>query len=62
MRREAQRLAGAAVAAADELAHSDIYQDDESAFVTGLAAFIGKQADRLAALAREAATIQASLL
>lgn len=62
MRREAQRLAGAAVAAADELAHSDVYQDDENAFVTGLAAFIGKQATRLAALAHEAATIPASLL
>jgi len=53
--------AGAAVVAAAELARSDIYQDHDNAFVTGLAAFIGKQAARLAALAREAATIPASL-
>lgn len=62
MRREAQRLAGAAAAAADELTHSPAYQEDERVFVRSLADFIARQAGRLAALAHEAATIPASLL
>jgi serine/threonine-protein kinase HipA len=62
MRREAQRLADAAGTAALELARSTEYQDDERAFVARIAAFIGRQAQRLAVLAREAATIPAGLL
>ena len=62
MRREAQRLAKAAIDAADELARSTDYREDERAFVMQVAAFIGRQAARLASLAREAATIPAGLL
>ena len=62
MRREAQRLARAVVAAADELVRSTDYREDERAFVTQVAAFIGGQAARLASLAREAATIPAGFL
>lgn len=62
MRREAQRLASAATRAAFELARSNDYQDDEREFVARLAAFIGRQAQRLAELAREAAEIPAGLL
>jgi serine/threonine-protein kinase HipA len=62
LRREAQRLASAAANAADELVRSTDYRDDERAFLTQLAAFIGQQAGRLASLAREAATIPAGFL
>jgi serine/threonine-protein kinase HipA len=62
MRREAQRLASAANTAAVELAASDDYENDEREFVTRLAIFIGRQAQRLADLAREAASIPASFL
>jgi serine/threonine-protein kinase HipA len=62
LRREAQRLASAAANAADELVRSTDYRDDERAFLTQLAAFIGRQAGRLASLAREAATIPAGFL
>lgn len=62
MRREAQRLASAADKAAFELTHSNDYRDDERAFVARLAAFIGRQARRLAELTREAAQIPAGLL
>ena len=60
MRREAERMVNAANTAAVELARSNSYLDDERAFVTSLAALIGRQAQRLAALAREAATISAA--
>jgi serine/threonine-protein kinase HipA len=62
MRREAQRLANAANTAVVELARSNDYREDERAFVTQVAAFIGRQAQRLADLAREAATVPAALL
>jgi serine/threonine-protein kinase HipA len=62
MRREAQRCANAAATAAADLARADDYQADERAFVTRLAVFIGRQADRLAGMAREAASVPASLL
>jgi len=62
MRREAQRLAGAATRVAFELTHSNDYRDDEREFVASLAAFIGRQAQRLAELAHEAAEIPAGLL
>jgi serine/threonine-protein kinase HipA len=62
MRREAQRLASAANTAAVELAASDDYENDEREFVTRLAIFIGRQAQRLADLAREAASIPARFL
>lgn len=62
MRREAQRLANAANTAAAELTRSEHYRDDERAFVESVAAFIGRQAQRLTGLAREAATISADLL
>lgn len=64
MRREAQRLASAAVNAADELVRSADYRDDERAFVTQLAAFIGRQGGRLANLAPAlpAATIPTGFL
>jgi len=62
MRREAERLSNAAGAAAVELAGSNTYQDDERAFVAQIAVFVGRQAQRLAALAREAAAISAALL
>jgi serine/threonine-protein kinase HipA len=62
LRREAQRLASAAVKAADELAGSADYRDDEPAFVAKVAGFIGRQAGRLASLAREAATIPTGFL
>jgi serine/threonine-protein kinase HipA len=61
MRREAQRLAGAASRAAVELAHSNGYRDDEREFVARLATFVGNQAQRLTELAREAAEIPARL-
>ena len=62
LRREAQRLASVAVNAADELAGSADYRDDERAFVAQVTAFIGRQAGRLASLAREAATIPTGFL
>lgn len=62
MRREAQRLAGAATTAADELVNSADYADGERAFVERLAGFVGRQAQRLTALAQEAATIPAEFL
>ena len=62
LRREAQRLASAAVKAADELTGSTDYRDNERAFVAQVAAFIGRQATRLASLAREAATIPTGFL
>jgi len=62
MRREAQRLANAASKALVELAQSNDYRDDEREFVASLAAFVSRQAERLAGLAREAAEIPAALL
>ena len=62
MRREAQRLAGAANRAAAELAHANEYRDDEREFVATLASFVGRQAQRLTELARAAAEIPAGLL
>jgi serine/threonine-protein kinase HipA len=57
MRREAQRLARLAGAAAAGLALSPDYAEDERGFVTRLAAFVGRQAEHLARLASEAAVI-----
>jgi serine/threonine-protein kinase HipA len=62
MRREAQRLAGLAAAAASRLAESPDYEDDERDVVARLAGFIERQAERLARLAGEAATIPAGFL
>lgn len=62
MRREAQRMASAANRTAFELAHSNDYRDDERDFVATLADFIGRQAQRLTDLAREAAEIPAGFL
>lgn len=62
MQREAKRLARLATAAAAELARSSDYHDDERAFVTRLAEFIGQQAQRLADYATEAAKIPAAFL
>jgi serine/threonine-protein kinase HipA len=49
MQREAKRLARLATAAAVELAGSSDYHGEERAFVTRLADFIGRQAQRLTA-------------
>jgi serine/threonine-protein kinase HipA len=62
MRREAQRLASAANKAAADLAQSNEYRENEREFVERLAASIGRQAQRLADLAREAAAIPAGFL
>lgn len=62
MQREARRLAKLAAAAAPGLARSDDYHDEERAFVTRLADFIGLQAQRLAGHADEAVKIRAGFL
>jgi serine/threonine-protein kinase HipA len=62
MRREAERLAAAANTAAVELAGSRDYQDSEREFVTRLAAYVGRQAQRLSSLAREAIKVSDELL
>jgi serine/threonine-protein kinase HipA len=62
MQREAKRLAKLAAAAALELARSDDYHDGEREFVTRLAAFIARQAQRLAEYADEAVKIRADFL
>jgi serine/threonine-protein kinase HipA len=62
MQREAKRLAKLAAAAALELARSDDYHDGEREFVTRLAAFIARQAQRLADHADEAVKIRADFL
>jgi serine/threonine-protein kinase HipA len=62
MRREAERLAAAANTAAVELAGSPDYQDSEREFVTRLAAYVGRQAQRLPNLAREAVKVSDELL
>lgn len=62
MQREAQRLAHAAQLAAPELARSTDYEEDEREFVTRLAAFVDRQAQRLARLTQEATAIPAKFL
>jgi serine/threonine-protein kinase HipA len=62
MQREAKRLSKLAAAAALALARSDDYHNEERAFVTRLAAFIGRQAQRLADHADEAVKIRADFL
>jgi serine/threonine-protein kinase HipA len=62
IRREAGRLAGAATTTAAELARLNDYRPEERDFVTGLAAFVGRQAQRLAVLANDAAAIPAEFL
>jgi serine/threonine-protein kinase HipA len=62
IRREAGRLAGAATTTAAELARLNDYRPEERDFVTGLAAFVGRQAQRLGVLANDAAAIPAEFL
>jgi serine/threonine-protein kinase HipA len=62
MQREAKRLARQAATVIAELAGSSEYHDDERAFVTRLAEFIARQAQRLANYAGEAANIPKEFL
>ena len=62
MRREAERLASAANGAAADLAGSRDYEEGEREFVTRLAAYVGRQAQRLSSLAREAVKVSDELL
>jgi serine/threonine-protein kinase HipA len=62
MRREAERLASAANSAAADLAGSRDYDDGEREFVMRLAAYVGRQAQRLSSLAREAVKVSDELL
>jgi serine/threonine-protein kinase HipA len=62
MQREALRLSAAARIAAAKLARSAEYEDGEREFVARLAEFVDDQAQRLASLAQEAATIPAEFL
>ena len=62
MRREAERLANAAISAAADLAESRDYEEGEREFVMRLAAYVGRQAERLSALAREAVKVPDELL
>lgn len=63
MQREAQRMADAASKVAIELAYASNYQDEELAFVVlNLVELVGRQAKRLAELARAAVKVPAALL
>lgn len=62
MRREGQRLARLAIAAAAEQALSADYLSEERPFVESLAAFVTQQAQRLSKLVADAAAIKAGYL
>ncbi|MEY8690288.1 MAG: type II toxin-antitoxin system HipA family toxin, partial [Leptothrix sp. (in: b-proteobacteria)] len=62
MRREGQRLAKLAISAAAQQANSADYQAEERPFIDGIAAFVTRQAQRLATLVGDAATIKADYL
>ncbi|WP_043459969.1 HipA domain-containing protein [Azohydromonas australica] len=62
MRREGQRLARLAIAAAGEQALSADYLSEERPFVESLAAFVTQQAQRLSKLVADAAAIKAGYL
>lgn len=62
MRREGQRLAKLALSMAAQQAKADTYHDEERPFVDQLAAFVTQQAERLAKLVGEAATIKPDYL
>jgi serine/threonine-protein kinase HipA len=62
MRREGQRLARLAIAAAAEQALSADYLAEERPFVESLAAFVTQQAQRLSKLVADAAAIKAGYL
>ncbi len=62
MRREGQRLAKLAASAAAQQAQAVDYVDEERAFALQLAAFVARQAERLARLVQDAAAIKAEYL
>jgi serine/threonine-protein kinase HipA len=62
MRREGQRLAKLAIAAAAQQAQSADYLAEERPFVDSLAAFVTRQAQRLSKLVADAAAIKAGYL
>ncbi|MEX8518863.1 MAG: HipA domain-containing protein [Leptothrix sp. (in: b-proteobacteria)] len=62
MRREGQRLAKLAISAAAQQARSADYLTEERPFIEGLAAFVIRQAERLATLVSGAAAIKTDYL
>jgi serine/threonine-protein kinase HipA len=62
LRREGQRLAKLAETAAMAQAQAADYEEDEQAFVQGIASFVAQQAQRLTRLVADAANIKAEYL